>query len=95
MTFNRFFDLLATATGKRRVLIPFPVRLMIAGAALMEWQVNLTGIPPMITVPWVKKYMNHWSLSSNKAVSELGYSITPFAAGVDKTLQWLRSKQVE
>jgi len=64
---------------------------MIAGAALMEWQVNVTGIPPMITVPWVKKYMNHWSLSSNKAVTELGYSITPFAAGVAKTLQWLRS----
>jgi len=91
LTFNSFFDILAEATGKRRVLIPFPVRLMIAGAALMEWQVNVTGIPPMITVPWVKKYMNHWSLSSNKAVTELGYSITPFAAGVAKTLQWLRS----
>jgi farnesol dehydrogenase len=95
LTFNRFFDLLAAATGKRRVLIPFPVRLMIAGAAMMEWQVKLTKIPPMITVPWVKKYMNHWSLSSNKAVSELGYSITHFADGVEKTLQWLRSKQVK
>jgi len=95
LTFNRFFDLLAAATGKRRVLVPFPVILMIAGASLLEWQVNITGIPPMITVPWVKKYMNHWSLSSNKAVSELGYSITPFTSGVEKTLQWLKNKQVE
>ena len=72
LTFNRFFDLLAAATGKRRLLIPFPVRLMIASAALLEWQAKLTNIAPVITVPWVKKYMNHWSVSSNKAVTELG-----------------------
>ena len=91
LTFNRFFDMVAVAAGKRRLLVPFPVRLMIMAAAVLEWQVTLTNIPPMITVPWVKKYMNHWSLSSNKAVSELGYSITPFADGVEKTFQWLRS----
>lgn len=91
LTFNRFFDMVAVAAGKRRLLVPFPVRLMIMAAAVLEWQATLTNIPPMITVPWVKKYMNHWSLSSNKAVSELGYSITPFADGVEKTFQWLRS----
>jgi farnesol dehydrogenase len=95
LTFNSFFDILGVATGRHRLLIPFPVRLMIMAAAVLEWQVALTHIPPMITVPWVKKYMNHWSVSSDKAVTELGYSITPFAAGVDKTLQWLGAKQIK
>ncbi|HUW93815.1 MAG TPA: NAD-dependent epimerase/dehydratase family protein, partial [Bacteroidales bacterium] len=94
LTFNSFFDTLAAASGKRRWLVHFPVRLMIAAAAFLEWQVAVTNIPPMITVPWVKKYMNHWSVSSKKAVAELEYSITPFADGVEKTLLWLRSKQV-
>jgi farnesol dehydrogenase len=47
----------------------------------------------MITVPWVKKYMNHWSVSSEKAVKELGYRITPFTDGVSITLDWLKGKQ--
>ena len=93
LTFNGFFDVLAAATGNRRVLIPFPVKLMVAIAAIMEWQAKFTNIAPVITVPWVKKYLNHWSLSSNKAVQELGYRITPFEQGVDITLGWIKSKK--
>jgi nucleoside-diphosphate-sugar epimerase len=93
LTFNSFFDVLGSATGRQRWLMPFPIWLMIAGAAAMQMQASLTNIPPMITVPWVKKYMNHWSVSSEKAVKELGYRITPFTDGVSITLDWLKGKQ--
>jgi farnesol dehydrogenase len=56
---------------------------------IMLWQNSITGIPPAITPDFVKKYMVHWSLSSQKAVSELGYRITPFASGAKMTLEWL------
>jgi len=92
LTFLQFFGTLAEVTGKRRLLIPFPVWMMSAIATVMEWQAALTGWPPLITAAWVKKYLNHWSLSSNKAIRELGYSITPLREGAKITLDWLREE---
>lgn len=90
LTFRQFFDILAEVTGRRHWLLPFPVGLMVAVAQVMEWQATVTGIPPMITAQWVKKYLNHWSLSSQKAMTDLGYSVTPLREGVKTTLEWLR-----
>ncbi len=90
LTFIQFFEILAELTGKRRRLVHLPVWLMIAMARMMEWQASITGIPPLITAPWVKKYLNHWSLSSQKAITELGYQITPFRDGAKITLEWLK-----
>jgi nucleoside-diphosphate-sugar epimerase len=67
----------------------FPLGAMKAAAKLMEVQSPLTGLPPLITVDFVKKYLNHWSLSSRKASAELGYRITSFADGVKKTMDWI------
>jgi farnesol dehydrogenase len=65
---------------------------MITAAKILEWQASVTGIPPLITAPWVKKYLNHWSLSSQKAITELGYNITPFCDGAKMTLEWLKKE---
>jgi len=61
-------------------------------AKTMEWQAAITGIPPLITAPWVRKYLNHWGLNSRKAMTDLGYNITPFREGVKITLEWLRKE---
>ncbi len=53
---------------------------------------HVTGLPPAITPDFVKKYMNHWSLSSRKAIEELGYEITPFKEGAKRTIEWLGRK---
>ncbi len=90
ITFDQFFETLADLTGIRRWLIRFPVNLMIAAARIMEWQAAVTGIAPLITAPWVKKYLNHWSLSSQKAFTYLGYKPASFAEGAAITLKWLR-----
>jgi farnesol dehydrogenase len=92
LTFDRFFDILAEVTGKRNWLIHLPVWMMVATARMMEWQTSVTGIPPLITAPWVKKYLNHWSLSSEKAMTELGYQQTPFREGAMITLEWLKQQ---
>lgn len=90
ITFNQFFETLADLTGKRRWLIRFPVSLMTVVARVMEWQAGITGIAPLITAPWVKKYLNHWSLSSRKAREDLGVNPVSFAEGAKITLDWLR-----
>lgn len=90
LTFRQFFDTLGNVSGCKRKLLNFPVWLMVAIASVMEGQAYITGIPPLITKSWIKKYLNHWSLSSRKAMTELGYSITPFREGVRITLGWLK-----
>ncbi len=92
MTFDQFFETLTEVTGKRSWLIHLPVRLMITAAKVMEWQASVTGIPPLITAPWVKKYLNHWSLSSQKAENDFGYTHTPFRDGALLTLEWLKEQ---
>lgn len=90
LTFDQFFKTLATITGRSRRLVRMPVSLMSAVAGIMTWQASVTGIPPLITPSWVRKYLNHWSLSSDKAITDLGYHTTTFAEGAGLTLDWLR-----
>lgn len=91
LTYRQFFSILANNTGKHRFLVRFPIWLMLLVSAMMEFQARYTGIPPLITPPWIKKYLNHWNLSSQKAINHLGYRITPFNEGVLKTLTWLNN----
>jgi nucleoside-diphosphate-sugar epimerase len=94
LTFDEFFQVLAKLTGKPRRMVHLPLAFMMAAAKLMEWQVPLTGLPPAITADFVKKYLNHWSLSSEKAVQELDYKVTPFEEGAGKTLEWIEEFQI-
>jgi farnesol dehydrogenase len=89
LTFNEFFDVLGKVTGKRLNMIHLPLAVMTVVSKMMVMQTSLTGIPPGITPDFVKKYLNHWSLSSEKAINELGYRITPFETGARMTLEWL------
>ena len=91
ITFDELFQTLDRVTGVHRRMIHLPVGVMTITAKFMEWQNNITGIPPAITAGFLKKYMNHWSLSCDKAIGELDYSITPFAVGVKRTLEWLET----
>lgn len=90
LTFDSFFETLARLTSRHRWMIRLPVSTMTAVAGLMEWQASFTGIAPLITAPWVKKYLNHWSLTSRKAMDDLGYNPVSFEEGAGITLRWLR-----
>lgn len=92
-SFNAFFELLAQITGQRHVMIRLPLPLMSAFAHLQQWLADHFNRPPLITPPFVQKYVRHWPLSSRKAETELGYRTTPLATGIHQTLQWLYPSQ--
>ena len=94
LTFDEFFSRMGKLTGKSHRMFHLPLSLMTASARFMEWQNRLTGIPPLITAGWVKKFLSHWNLSSDKAKLELGYHITPFETGVRSTIEWLEREEV-
>jgi len=91
LSFRELFSAIGRATGKERLLLPLPLPVMCSVVATNSFLTKITGMPPLITRDWLDKYMNNWIMSSDKAVSELGYSITPFGEGVNNTLNWLDS----
>jgi farnesol dehydrogenase len=50
------------------------------------------GKKPLITPPWVKRYMQNRPISSNKAIAQLNYHITSLEEGMQKTIEWLLKK---
>ncbi|MBV9961946.1 MAG: SDR family oxidoreductase [Parafilimonas sp.] len=88
-SYIEFFDLLARLTGKKINLIKMPVwAMMLAGNALQLYT-SITGKPPLLTPPWIRKYHYDWSISSDKAQRELGYTFISLEEGLQKTIDWI------
>lgn len=91
-SFRDLFDTIGVAAGhKRRLLSVSPSSLKTIIHLLMVFT-KISGTPPLITMDWFNKYMTDWNLSSDKAVRELGYKITPLYTGVSKTIDWIKSE---
>jgi nucleoside-diphosphate-sugar epimerase len=93
LTFREMFDKIGIASGSKRKIFSLSagfLRIVIKFSALLT---RVFGIPPIITREWLDKYLNDSIISSDKAVKELGYKITPFAEGVSETIRWLKLKQ--
>ncbi len=91
-SFNELFGLLAEITERHYRLFNLPLWLMILFSKIMGVLAAGFGIEPLITTPWVKRYNQNRVLTSKKAKTNLGYSITPLSEGVKKTKVWLESK---
>ena len=91
-SWSGFFEILAHVTGKKRQMIRLPLNFMVSAAWIMEQQARVTGLPPKITIPFVRKYHDHYNLSSDKARRELGYTPVSLEEGIRKTLSWLNQR---
>jgi nucleoside-diphosphate-sugar epimerase len=88
-SYNAFFSLVNQLTGIERQLVTFPLPLMLFLSQIQLLLAKAFGRRPLITPPFVRKYNKHWIVSSAKAENELGYTITPLAEGITKTINWL------
>lgn len=91
-SYNEFFELLAKITGKKISLIKLPVWAMMLAGNAMQLYTKITGKPPLLTPPWIKKYYYDWSLNSEKAQHELGYTYISLEEGLQKTVDWLKQQ---
>ncbi len=90
-SYIEFFNLLAKLTGKKIHLIKLPVWAMMLAGNAMQLYTTITGKPPLLTPPWIRKYYYDWSISSEKAERELGYNFISLEEGLKKTIDWLNS----
>jgi farnesol dehydrogenase len=91
VSFNEFFNVLQNISGTKYRLFHFPDYLMLVFSKFIVFFADLTGISPLITPGFVRRYLYKWSFTSEKAVKELGYTITPLKEGMSKTIKWIRS----
>ncbi len=90
LSYTELFSTLGELYGKTRKLIRInrnSLKIIIRVAGIRP--INRT--PAIISDSWIEKYLRNYVISSNKAVSELGYVITPFREGALITISWLKS----
>jgi len=92
MNYKHFFDTISKISHRKNWLVPVPVPFMLLVASILKAFAEIFGRPPLITPGWVKKYMVDWNTSSAKAQEILGYKITPFETGIEKTIKWLEQE---
>ena len=90
LSYRELYDAIGEASGKVHRVIPVPLFIMLIASWLMEKVADITGKPPAITPPFVRKYSYNWGTDLTKARTELDYRITPFQEALDQTISWIR-----
>ncbi len=89
VSFNGLFETIASVTGRKRILVRIPAPLLQMASFVFVALARLTKKPALISPGWIGQYLQHRRLSSDKAVRELGYTVTPLRKGIENTLKWL------
>ncbi len=82
----------ATGIAPPTLKIPYAAARLVG--RLQRWRAELFGIEPELTDEVVRIYAHEWAYSSERAIAELGYRITPLASGVERTVAWLRAERL-
>ncbi|MFH0756618.1 MAG: SDR family oxidoreductase [Bacteroidota bacterium] len=90
ITYNQLFGITREVSGVSHRLFHIPLWLMLTLAGFMKFFAGMTGKPPLIVPGLVRKFNHNWIVSSNKAITELGYAPLDARAGIRKTIEWLQ-----
>jgi len=92
ISYKTFFQTIRQYAGKKIRLIRVP-RLLIKTWSFLHMMIyRLAGKHTHISPKVVDRLSQNRALSCEKAVRELGYSITPFSEGIQKTIVHLQNK---
>jgi farnesol dehydrogenase len=87
---REFFEQIKSLSGKKYFMFPVPIWLLMLFGWKEEIAASLFGREPLFTRKWIAKHEHDLACSSEKAIRELGYQITPITKGITATLEWLR-----
>lgn len=93
-SYKEFFSVMSVASNTKRTLIPMPILLQQAFAVIQLVKAWFGG-DPLLTPKWVAKGKYDWRVSPQKAIDELGLTVTPLETGMKKTVEWLHKAQTK
>ncbi len=86
-TYIEFYGLLGKLSGIKRRMFVVPKFMQKLFASIQLINAQLFGMKPAITPKWLAKGYYNWEVSSDKAISTIGYRTTPLEKGINNTLQ--------
>jgi farnesol dehydrogenase len=89
ISFNGFFELLKEVSGKNYKLFHLSFSIMLAVSKIELFMAEVFGKKPLITPPWVKRYLQNRLVSSQKAIDEIHYTVTPLNNAMEQTIAWI------
>jgi nucleoside-diphosphate-sugar epimerase len=90
ISFNTFFDTVSQISGKRQNLFHLPLKAIEAYSHIEKIKTQLTGLRPFFLPEFAERLKYDQKYSSQKAINQLGYRITPFTEGMHKTINYLK-----
>jgi nucleoside-diphosphate-sugar epimerase len=90
LSYYDFFNRIRALAHCRASIIPLPRSVIKLWAHLQQLHHKLTGAPVRFPVSSVDHVFSHYVFSSEKAVQELGYRITPLDKAITQTIQFLK-----
>jgi farnesol dehydrogenase len=91
---NDFVQLMHELSGVKppRLHLPYWAGKMAGGWELLL--ANLFGRQPDNPPNVIEIYKHEWAYSSQKAVDDLGYTMTPLREGLTRTLDWMKAEGI-
>lgn len=93
ISYTAFFNTIKKFAGKKIRLITVPQPLLYAWSFFHMMLFRLMGKHTNISPKIVQRISQNRALSCEKAIRQLGYSITPFCEGIQKTILNLQNKK--
>jgi nucleoside-diphosphate-sugar epimerase len=92
LSYQSFFYTIKEKAGKKIYLLPVPKFILKTWAFIYQMFCLLIGKETHLSPQVVDRLSENRALSCEKAIRQLGYSITPFAEGIKKTIHHLQNK---
>ena len=93
ISYYEFFDRIRTTCSLKGYIIKLSKNVIKGWALLQLLNYKITGIHPGFTLKSVGIVLSDYTFSSEKAVRELGYNITPLEEAIQKTIHFLKNKR--
>ena len=90
ISYYDFFNTIRSASGTKGVIIKLPKSIVKQWAYFQQVNYKLTGSPIRFPVNSVNHAFSNYIFSSQKAIDQLGYQITPLNEALTKTIQFLQ-----
>jgi len=78
-------------SGKKHLKVNLKNKTALRLASVLEFNAKLMRKKPIITREWLSFVLDSYKISSEKAITELNYKITPIETALEKTIKWLKT----
>jgi nucleoside-diphosphate-sugar epimerase len=93
-SFNQFFAELVRVSNREFRLLHLRGSIALSFSRFERVRARFFHYYPLITPGWARTFLTNWENSCAKAKQELGYEPATLRVGMEKTIRWLRDREL-